>query len=116
VRRYQFLSRTAKFRDSLYRLLHPPTLLFHKQCQRRRVAVKEALFAYRTDFAVAEESSEAHRAEALLDHRRIMVGLPEKALTSAIATAQATAIDLAAAQLLPSASEEFLQVLRGCGP
>ena len=88
-------------------------LLFHKQRQRRRVAVQKILVADGPNLAVAEETRQPGEIKMRLHQRRIVARTAEKVFPAAIAAKQAATINLAAREFLFGPVQQLVQGLVG---
>ena len=80
-------------------------LLLYKQRQRGRITVQKILLTDRTDFSVAEETTDTDVAKLLLYHSRIVSRFAEKMSPATVAAAKATAVNRRSAQFLVLAGQ-----------
>jgi len=73
--------------------------------------VQKTFFADGADFAVAEKSGEAERAELVLHKSASWFGWSKRCFSTAVATAEAAAVNRRAGQFLFRAPEQFVHVL-----
>ena len=90
-------------------------LPFHEERQRGAVAVEEALFAHRTDLAVAEKAGQAKRTKLLLHHLRVVARSLEEALAAAVAAAETAAKDRRACEFVLGPRQQFGHFQTGRG-